>query len=253
MNLSDVKLPGYHPPQLGATKQGEGLTEGNGSEMRWKHPLRIVFYCESPLAVRYLTGLLPGIQTSNLSLKATGDEVVRTHGSGFILVAEEGSQETTKHKLLSLVSELRENARTLVIGDVTSPLYLRHLFLAGIHGFIDYADLKSQFRPALAVIRDGRLWMPVQTAEGFSPWLEDKARMGFASPGVLTPQEVIILSLLSKNLSNKEIGNRLRISERTVKFHLTNMFNKLGVRSRHALARFANVFAGRNGTDQQAA
>jgi len=150
------------------------------------------------------------------------------------------------------VSELRENARTLVIGDITSPLYLRHLFLAGIHGFIDYADLKSQFRPALAVIRDGRLWMPAQTAEGFSPWPEDKARMGFASPDALTPQEAIILSLLSRNLSNKEIGHRLRISERTVKFHLTNMFDKLGVRSRHALARFANVFAGCNGTDQQA-
>lgn len=226
-------------------------SEGNGAEMRWKHPLRIVFYCESPLAVRYLTGLLPGTQTSNLALRTRGDEVVRTHGSGFILVAEEGSQETTKHKLLSLVSELRENARTLVIGNVTSPLYLRHLFLAGIHGFIDYADLKSQFRPALAAIRDGRLWMPVQTAEGFSPRLEDKARTGFASPGVLTPQEGIILSLLSRNLSNKEIGNRLRISERTVKFHLTNMFDKLGVRNRHALARFADVFAECNGTDQQ--
>jgi hypothetical protein len=56
---------------------------------------------------------LPGTQTSNLALRATGEEVVRTHGSGFILVAEEGSQETTKHKLLSLVSELGENARTL--------------------------------------------------------------------------------------------------------------------------------------------
>lgn len=65
--------------------------------------------------------------------------------------------------------------------------------------------------------------------------------MRSASLGVLTPQESIILSLLSGNLSNKEIGHRLRISERTVKFHLTNMFNKLGVRSRHALARFANV------------
>ena len=141
------------------------------------------------------------------------------------------------------MSELRENARTLVIGDVTSPLYLRHLFLAGIHGFIDYADLKSQFRPALAVIQDGRLWMPVQTAEGLYPW-QDKARMGFASPGVLTPQEVTILSLLSGNLSDKEIGHRLRISERTVKFHLTNMFDKLGVRSRHALARFAMYLPG---------
>jgi DNA-binding CsgD family transcriptional regulator len=94
--------------------------------------------------------------------------------------------------------------------------------------------------------------MPVQTAEGFSPWLEDKERMGFASPGALTPQEVTILSLVSRNLSNKEIGHRLRISERTVKFHLTNMFDKLGVRSRHALARFANVFAEYDGPNQQA-
>ena len=239
---------GKAPPRA---KQREGSSEGNGSEMRWNHPLRIVFYCESPLAVRYLTGLLPGTETSNLDLWATGDEVVRTHGSGFILVAEEGSHETAKHKLLSLVGELRENARTLVIGDVTSPLYLRHLFLAGVHGFIDYADLKSQFRPALAAIRDGRLWMPAQTAEGFSPWPEDKARVGFASSGALTPQEHEILRLLAKNLSNKEIGHELRITERTVKFHLTNMFDKLGVRSRHALASFANVFAGCKGPDKQ--
>jgi len=145
------------------------------------------------------------------------------------------------------IALLVSQARDLDVSRTSCTLHQGHRrrgrsnswILAGIHGFIDYADLKSQFRPALAAIRDGRLWMPVQTAEGFSPWLEDKERMGFASPGVLTPQEVTILSLLSRNLSNKEIGNRLRISERTVKFHLTNMFNKLGVRSRHALARFA--------------
>lgn len=49
---------------------------------------------------------------------------------------------------------------------------------------------------------------------------------------VFTPREREILRLLSRRLTNKEIALRTLLSENTVKFHLKNVFLKLGVGSR---------------------
>lgn len=53
--------------------------------------------------------------------------------------------------------------------------------------------------------------------------------------GLLSPREAEILALLDEGLSNKAIARRLDITEPTVKFHLKNLFGKLGV-SRRTLA-----------------
>ena len=55
----------------------------------------------------------------------------------------------------------------------------------------------------------------------------------------LTPREIEILYLVSEGLSNKAIGEKMCISEGTVKVHLHNMYEKLKLKSRMALLRFA--------------
>ena len=48
----------------------------------------------------------------------------------------------------------------------------------------------------------------------------------------LTERELEIVRLVASGYKNKEVGSSLTISERTVKTHLTNIFQKLGVRDR---------------------
>jgi two-component system, NarL family, nitrate/nitrite response regulator NarL len=55
----------------------------------------------------------------------------------------------------------------------------------------------------------------------------------------LTERELQITALIVAAASNKEIARRLNISEKTVKHHLTNIFDKIGVSSRVELALFA--------------
>ena len=52
----------------------------------------------------------------------------------------------------------------------------------------------------------------------------------------LTAQERQIARLASDGLSNPEIAARLFLSPRTIEWHLRNVFNKLGIRSRRELA-----------------
>jgi DNA-binding NarL/FixJ family response regulator len=58
------------------------------------------------------------------------------------------------------------------------------------------------------------------------------------SPQPLSPREVQVLQLAGFGLTNKEIGHRLGISERTVQFHMNSIFNKTTTNSRtEAVAR----------------
>jgi DNA-binding NarL/FixJ family response regulator len=50
--------------------------------------------------------------------------------------------------------------------------------------------------------------------------------------GLLSPREHGVLRLVAAGLSNRQIGETLSISERTVKFHVTAIFNKLGAENR---------------------
>jgi DNA-binding NarL/FixJ family response regulator len=49
---------------------------------------------------------------------------------------------------------------------------------------------------------------------------------------VLSSRERQVLGLLVQGATNKEIARRLNVAERTVKAHVTGLFNKLGVNSR---------------------
>ncbi len=55
----------------------------------------------------------------------------------------------------------------------------------------------------------------------------------------LTPREVEILELLAKGMSNKEIGEKLFLSEKTVKHYVTNLLQKLQVHNRVEAALLA--------------
>ena len=51
---------------------------------------------------------------------------------------------------------------------------------------------------------------------------------------ILTPREKEIFNLLIENNTTKEISNKLNISEKTVRTHISNVMQKLGVKGRAA-------------------
>ncbi len=62
---------------------------------------------------------------------------------------------------------------------------------------------------------------------------------GSGHPGGLTDRELSILRLVAEGLSNLDIASKLYVTEQTVKFHLSNIYRKLGVGNRTEATRFA--------------
>ena len=67
-------------------------------------------------------------------------------------------------------------------------------------------------------------------------------RSGASPSGVdsLTSQEAQILDLITDGLTNKQIGERLFLAEKTVKNHVTSLLAKLGVKGRTQAAVLAS-------------
>lgn len=71
----------------------------------------------------------------------------------------------------------------------------------------------------------------------------------------LSHREAEVAELVSKGLSNKEVASQLFVTEKTVKFHLTNIYKKMAVKSRAQLIVWCvpHVDFVNNGTAQTAA
>ena len=70
--------------------------------------------------------------------------------------------------------------------------------------------------------------------------VEETASVGPPDPGdELTKRERTLLAAIARGLSTKQISRELWISEKTVKFHLTNIYRKLGVHNRTGAMRYA--------------
>ena len=135
--------------------------------------------------------------------------------------------------LLAVSEVLRRHPGTVVIAlsRVWDGQRVRHLQEMGVHGYLDKrtepADLPSVVRH---VVAGGH----VVPATGGVP-----ARGNGAGRGALSPRELEVLTLVAEGFSNREIAERLFVTGQTVKFHLANVYRKMGARNRTQAARSA--------------
>lgn len=104
---------------------------------------------------------------------------------------------------------------------------------AGVYGYVLKGTTGSDMRSIVRLVNKGENVIPKDMFGRLLGMLRTKsapaARSGDAK---LSKQETQVLQFLARGLSNREIGVRLDITERTVKFHLSNTFSKLQVRNR---------------------
>ena len=133
---------------------------------------------------------------------------------------------------IDLLAQRYPEIKIVVLSASSSPDLIRSALSRGARAFIvksvNPQDIPSALRQAYEET--------VYHAYGFRAAPEDALRQAG-----LTEREITMLKALARGLSNQAISQELWISQPTVKFHLRNVYRKLGVPNRLAAATYAHT------------
>jgi DNA-binding NarL/FixJ family response regulator len=136
---------------------------------------------------------------------------------------------------LSCLERLRKHDPTVavvILSSYSDPEQIEAARRGGARGYVvktvEPVDLAAVLRTALS-------------STSFTVWGTETGQASDQQAGatVLSEREMAVLDAVARGLSNREIGRQLWISEQTVKFHLRNVYRKLGISSRTEAARYA--------------
>ncbi|MBZ5569951.1 MAG: response regulator transcription factor [Acidobacteriia bacterium] len=142
-------------------------------------------------------------------------------------------QPLTEELVATIMSRSPASVIVVLADSFPEPIAFPLLRL-GVKGLLQYSDAEPQLPGALQAVSAGGYWVPRTTLGRMLEhiWTTDRRQRGMHMHTTVSPRQRQILKCLLENLSNKEIGERLNISERTVKFHVSNLLSKYGVRRR---------------------
>jgi DNA-binding NarL/FixJ family response regulator len=125
--------------------------------------------------------------------------------------------------------------RVIVVCEKLSESSSHTLLRLGAKGLLTYTEAIGQLPRALPLVASGGFWVPRNVLSTFVDSIltdQQKRRLKPESHAQLSRREREVLDCLLENVSNKEIATKLNISERTVKFHVSKLLSKFGVRRR---------------------
>ena len=139
--------------------------------------------------------------------------------------------------LRAVLDELRTAApaaRIVVVALKFSEAEAFGLLRLGVRGLLTYSAAHGQLSRAVAGVAAGGFWVPRAWLSRFVDTILESRRAvpAAAARARLSRREQQVLDALLENLANKEIAARLGITERTVKFHVSNVLSKFDVRRR---------------------
>lgn len=143
--------------------------------------------------------------------------------------------------LLYKVKQRGANTRILILNGSGDPQHIQAAFRAGADGYMLKTGTQEEFLHAVGELAEGRTFVgrglvPVDSSTKGAP-LSPEQR--FAKENGLTKREMEILKLIGQALSNKEIADRIFISDQTASVHRKNIMRKLKVNNSGALIKIA--------------
>jgi DNA-binding NarL/FixJ family response regulator len=121
----------------------------------------------------------------------------------------------------------------MVVSAHDEPRVVRRVLDHGAAGFISKSASPDEIAAAIRTVLDCGEWVPPHLGESVAALPSDPDDSDLAARlARLTGQQYRVLGLLAEGLLNKQIADRLAIQERTVKAHVTAIFEKLSVRNR---------------------
>lgn len=160
-----------------------------------------------------------------------------------LLLMDLNLPETDSLKMLPSVKKGSSNTRVLVMTMFDDPRLVKAAFKAGADGYMLKSGSKDELFHAIEEVIEGHTYIgnglavvdarPTNGADSVSP---DKR---FARKYGLTRREMEVMRYIGQALNNKDIAEKLYISDQTVSVHRKNIMRKLAVNNTATLIKMA--------------
>ena len=139
------------------------------------------------------------------------------------------------HGLMGLASIRAEHpgVAVIIISAHENPQTIRRALDYGASGYLTKRTGLSDLKSSLNAVLSCQEWLPASIKKAVSLiQLSDQDRTLDQKLASLSPQQFKVLTRVTKGLLNKQIADQLGIQERTVKAHMSAIFEKLDVKNR---------------------
>jgi DNA-binding NarL/FixJ family response regulator len=191
-----------------------------------------------PLWLEALEGILMRIDV-DVAGKATTParalELIERHRPDVFLTGVDMSEgEMDGITCISFARERVPDLRVIVVSSRTGRDYVERALAAGAAAYVVKTAHPDDLATAVRQAFQPSVYFPAP---------KDSARSGISQGHVLhlTPREREILRLVAEGHSNASLAKMLWVTQQTVKFHLSNVYRKLGVSNRTEAARWAQL------------
>jgi DNA-binding NarL/FixJ family response regulator len=135
------------------------------------------------------------------------------------------------------IKSRRPSVTVLLLSMYDDERYLFDGLQAGASGYVLKRAADEELIEAVRSVASGKPYLPATTQSALvKEWLDQ----GDEAPrDPLTPREQDVVKLIAEAYTNKQIGEILKVSEKTVESHRANVLAKLGMRDRVELVRYA--------------
>jgi DNA-binding NarL/FixJ family response regulator len=177
---------------------------------------------------RVLAGLNVEVVAKTTSPETALELITEHEPELFITELDIGEDSMDGITCFTRARERNPKLSVIVLSRHTDPQHVEEALAAGASAYVT----KTAEREDLAAA--------VRQAFEHTIYLRRTRSISVAEKSVLTRRELEILQLVAEGLSNGKIARQLWVTEQTVKFHLSNIYRKLGVANRTEASRWAH-------------
>jgi two-component system, NarL family, response regulator YdfI len=198
--------------------------------------IRVLVVAASPVVRAGLSSVLANnpnvvIAGSLSDLDALYREIEELQPDVIVLDLNSNLQQSTWEKLLLIHQE--QALPILIIVDELENIDIKAVLGAGVRGILPANSTESEIVAAVEAIAFGLVVLHPEVVELLPLKASNpKEKVSINVVQTLTLREIEVLEMLGSGLGNKAIAKNLYISEHTVKFHISSIFQKLSVSSR---------------------
>jgi two-component system response regulator NreC len=158
-----------------------------------------------------------------------------------VLLMDVSMPELNGLKAAAKLKRIAPEIKILTLTRHTDEAYLQELLQAGVSGYVLKQSAAAELLRAIRAVAGGANYLdPAMTGKVFGNYVGKSSRpRGETRGSQLTDRESDVLRQIALGYSNKEIGERLDISVKTVEAHKANALKKLDMTSRIDIVRYA--------------